>query len=224
MKIFLQGQDRHATNEKHMANGVHIIDPANVYIDEAVQISPGAIIYPGVILEGECKIGKDAIIGANSNLTNTVVGEGAHIRQSVLIDAEVGANAQIGPFAYLRPKANIGEKCKVGSFVEVKNSNIDDGSSVAHLAYIGDSDVGRKVNVGCGVITANYDGKNKHRTTIGNNAFIGSNSNLIAPVTIGEDAFVAAGSTITDDVPDGAMGIARQRQTVKTNWKSPKSS
>jgi len=222
MKVFLQGQDRNATNEKHMANGVYIIDPANVYIDEAAEIAAGVVIYPGVMLEGNCKIGEGAIIGANSNLTNTVVGAGAHIRQSVLIDAAVGPNTEIGPFAYLRPKANIGEKCKVGSFVEVKNSNINDGSSVAHLAYVGDSDVGRKVNVGCGVITANYDGKNKCRTTIGDNAFIGSNSNLIAPVTIGENAFVAAGSTITDDVPSGAMAIARERQTVKPDWKSPK--
>ena len=269
----------HAINEKHISNGVRMIDSSSVYIGEEVEIEEGVLLYPGVILEGKCKIGSKAIIGAgsnlkntvigvgvcvrqnvvidadeiteieegatiypnvimegsckigagatigaNSNLTNTTVGSGAYVRQSVLIDAIVGANTDVGPFAYLRPKANIGDKCKVGSFVEVKNSNIGDSSSVAHLAYIGDSDVGSKVNVGCGVITANYDGKNKYRTTIGDNAFIGSNSNLIAPVSIGDDAFVAAGSTITHDVPDGAMGIARERQIVKLGWKSPKKS
>lgn len=222
MNIFLQGQDRHQTNEKHMENGVHIIDPMHVYIDETVEISPGAVIYPGVILEGFCNIGAGAIIGAHSSLTNVVVGKGAHIRHSVLVDVTIGEDTAIGPFAYLRPGAQIGDQCKIGSFVEVKNANIANHTSVAHLAYIGDADVGERVNVGCGVITANYDGKNKHRTTIGNDVFVGSNANLIAPVTLGDNAFVAAGSTITKDVSPGAMAIARNHQVEKTNWKRPK--
>jgi len=198
-----------------------MIDPATTYIEDTVLIAPGVIIYPNVILEGCCEIDEGAIIGANSHLKNTVVGKGAHVSQSVAVDARIGANTVIGPFAYLRPNADIGEKCKVGSFVEVKNSKISDETSVAHLAYIGDADVGRKVNVGCGVITANYDGKNKHRTTIGDYVFVGSNSNLIAPVTVGDGAYIAAGSTITDDLQCNALGIARARQVQKLDWKKP---
>jgi len=215
------GHMRGRINDKHMSNGVRMIDPATVYIDDIVEIDAGVVIYPGVILEGACKIATGTIIGANSQLQNVVVGEKAHIRQSVLINAVVGAGTDVGPFAYLRPGTDIGEKCKVGCFVEVKNSNIANGSKVSHLAYVGDADVGQKVNIGCGVITVNYDGKNKHRTIIEDNAFVGSNSNLIAPVTLGENSFVAAGSTITNDLPSRALGIARTRQEEKLNWVKP---
>lgn len=208
-------------NTRHMLNGVRMIDPSTVYIDDTVEIEPGVVIYPGVILEGECKIGVQAIIGVHSHLQNTVVGNAAHIRQSVLINAIVGAGTDIGPFAYLRPAANIGEKCKVGSFVEVKNANVAAKSKIPHLSYVGDADIGTGVNIGCGAITANYDGKNKHRTVVGDGAFVGSNVNLVAPVTIGAGAVIAAGSTVTEDVSSCALCIARARQVEKPNRYKP---
>jgi bifunctional UDP-N-acetylglucosamine pyrophosphorylase/glucosamine-1-phosphate N-acetyltransferase len=211
---------RERINAAHMTAGVRMLDPQTAYIDAAVKISRGATIYPGVILEGLCEIGENAIIGASSHLKDTVVGAGAKVRQSVCDSAKIGAGTEVGPFAYLRPDAVIGEKCRVGNFVEVKNATLGDGTKMAHLAYIGDADVGCGVNYSCGAITANYDGTNKHRTKIGDNAFIGSNANLIAPIEIGDNAFVAAGSTLTDSVPTCALGIARERQCVKLNWAS----
>lgn len=206
-------------NERHMSNGVRMLDPATTHIHDGVKIARGAIIHPNVILESACEIAENAVIGANSHLTDTTVGANAHIRQSVAIGAIIGANTEVGPFAYLRAGTVIGEKCRVGNFVEIKNANLADGVKMAHLAYIGDADVGKNVNFSCGAITANYDGKNKHRTKIGDNAFIGSNVNLVAPIEIGEDAIIAAGSTITDEVPPCALGIARERQCVKLNYK-----
>ncbi|MCL2365133.1 MAG: bifunctional UDP-N-acetylglucosamine diphosphorylase/glucosamine-1-phosphate N-acetyltransferase GlmU [Defluviitaleaceae bacterium] len=193
---------RRRINIAHMVNGVRMIDPTTTYIDTDVQIAPEAIIYPGVVIEGASTIAQGARILAHS----------------VISDASVGAFTQIGPFAYLRPGTVIGEKCRIGNFVEVKNANIGNQTNAAHLTYIGDADVGSQVNVGCGVITANYDGKNKSRTTIHDRAFIGSNTNLIAPVEIGEGAFIAAGSTINKSVPPSGFAIARARQEVKENW------
>ena len=216
------GHMRRRINERHMLNGVRMIDPATVYIDDMVEIEQGTVIYPGVILEGECKIGANVTIGANSHLTNTSVGAFAHIRQSVMSDSNIGAGTTVGPFAYLRPDSIIGEKCKVGSFVEVKNANVAAKSKIPHLSYVGDADVGTGVNIGCGAITANYDGKNKHRTVIGDGVFVGSNVNLVAPVKLGDGAFVAAGSTITKDVPSCALGIARARQEEKLDWNKAK--
>jgi len=208
-------------NSRHMNNGVRMLDPATTYIDEGTKIARGVIIYPNVILEGACEIAANAIIGAGCHLSDTSVGANAHIRQSVTSGAKIGANSEVGPFAYLRPGAIIGQDCRVGNFVEVKNANLADGVKMAHLAYIGDADVGKNVNFSCGAITANYDGTKKHRTTIGDNAFIGSNVNLIAPVEIGSDAIIAAGSTITDQVPPCALGIARERQCVKLGYSAP---
>ena len=216
------GYMRTRINNNHMANGVRMIDPTNVYIDITVEIAQDTVVYPGVILEGACKIEKGAIVGVNTHMKDTILGEGAFIRQSVTDSAEIGAGTQVGPFAYLRPGTKIGKKCRVGNFVEIKNATLDDGAKMAHLAYIGDADVGKNVNYSCGAITANYDGKNKFRTTIKNNAFIGSNANLVAPVTIGEGAFVAAGSTITADLQDSSLGIARAKQVEKLNWKQEK--
>jgi bifunctional UDP-N-acetylglucosamine pyrophosphorylase/glucosamine-1-phosphate N-acetyltransferase len=207
-------------NARHMAAGVRMIDPASVFIDDAVKISGGVVIYPNVILEGACEISQGATIGTNSHLTDTFVGENAHVRNSVAHSAKIGANTQVGPFAYLRPNAVTGENCRVGNFVEIKNATLGNNVAMAHLAYIGDADVGNNVNFSCGAITANYDGEKKHRTVIGDNAFIGSNVNLVAPITIGKDAVVAAGSTMTDDLPPCALGIARERQCVKANWKN----
>ncbi len=211
-------QFRGEINTRHMMNGVKMIDPSAVYIEETVKLSEGVLLYPGVILEGNCEIEPGAVIGPNTRLVNTKVGSNANIQYSVLYDSVVGGGTDVGPFAYLRPGANIGSNCRIGDFVEVKNSNIGNKTKVSHLAYIGDADIGEKVNWGCGAITANYDGKHKHRTTVGDNAFVGCNSNLVAPVKVGEGAFVAAGSTVTDEVPPEALAIARQRQVNKPGW------
>ena len=210
---------RKRINNQHMSQGVRMIDPATVFIDSTVKLSPGVVLYPGVILEGKCEAEENAVIGPNSHLTDTIVSANAKVRQSVTSGAKIGESTEVGPFAYLRPGTVIGKSCRVGNFVEIKNATLGDKTKMAHLAYIGDADVGSGVNYSCGAITANYDGKNKHRTIIGNNAFIGSNANLVAPVEVGENAMVAAGSTITDNIPVDSLGIARQRQTVKLNWR-----
>ena len=212
---------RNRINARHMLNGVRMLDPTTVFIDDTVKIARGVVIYPNVILEGDCEISANATIGMNTHLTNTKVCANAHIRQSVATNATIGAKTEVGPFAYLRPNAVIGDRCRIGNFVEVKNATLGDDTKMAHLAYIGDAEVGENVNYGCGAITANYDGKNKHITKIGDNAFIGSNSNLIAPVEIGKDGFVAAGSTITNNLPPNALGIARERQCIIPDWKRP---
>ncbi|HEU4965410.1 MAG TPA: bifunctional UDP-N-acetylglucosamine diphosphorylase/glucosamine-1-phosphate N-acetyltransferase GlmU [Bacilli bacterium] len=204
--------------ERHMRNGVTIVDPANTYIDTDVVIGADTVLQPGCVLEGKTVIGEDCAIGPDSHLIDVTVGDGVTIKHSVLVEAHVERGATVGPFAYLRPQAHIGPNAKIGDFVEIKNSKIGAGTKVSHLTYIGDAQVGENVNVSCGTITVNYDGFNKHKTIIGDNSFIGCNTNLVAPVTLGHDAFVAAGSTITDDVPDGAFAIARQRQTTKEDY------
>jgi bifunctional UDP-N-acetylglucosamine pyrophosphorylase/glucosamine-1-phosphate N-acetyltransferase len=203
---------------EHMKNGVTIIDPANTYIDADVVIGADTVLLPGTVLEGKTVIGEGCTIGPNAHLKDVIVGDEVKIQHSVLTEAVVEDFATIGPFAYLRPKAHIAKKVKIGDFVEIKNSRIGEGSKVPHLSYIGDAEVGSGVNVGCGTITVNYDGVNKHKTIIGDGAFIGCNSNLVAPVTIGNNAYIAAGSTITDDVPDGALAIARERQINKEGY------
>ncbi|MCL2372331.1 MAG: bifunctional UDP-N-acetylglucosamine diphosphorylase/glucosamine-1-phosphate N-acetyltransferase GlmU [Defluviitaleaceae bacterium] len=212
---------RQRINQRHMENGVRMLDPATVYIDATVKISQDTVIYPGAVIEGKSTIEEGAIVGPGTHMKDTTLGKCAHIRQSVTDGAKIGAHSTVGPFAYLRPGTAIGEHCRVGNFVEIKNATLGNDTKMAHLAYIGDADVGNNVNYSCGAITANYDGKNKFRTTIKDGAFIGSNANLVAPLTIGEGAFVAAGSTITKDLPDGALGIGRARQEERANWKRP---
>lgn len=207
---------------RNLINGVTIIDPDNTYIDEDVVIGKDTIIYPNCVLRGNTIIGERCEVGPNSTIENTTIGNDVKIINSVANEAFVGDNSTVGPFAYLRPKANIGKKVKIGDFVEIKNSNIDEGTKVSHLTYIGDSDVGKNINFGCGTITVNYDGKNKFRTVIEDNAFIGCNTNLVAPVKIEENAFIAAGSTITDDVEKDSLAIARCRQTIKKDWRKNK--
>ncbi|MCL2461451.1 MAG: bifunctional UDP-N-acetylglucosamine diphosphorylase/glucosamine-1-phosphate N-acetyltransferase GlmU [Defluviitaleaceae bacterium] len=206
-------------NEAHMLAGVTMTAPSTVWIDSGVEIGQDTVLYPGVILEGSVKIGKNCEIGPNTRIVSSEIGDCVTISNSVVVQAKVGNYTSVGPFAYLRPNADIGEHCKVGDFVEVKNSVVGNGSKASHLAYIGDACVGEGVNFGCGAITANYDGKRKSRTVIEAGAFIGSNTNLVAPVTVGAGATVAAGSTITDDVPGGALAIARERQVIKEGWK-----
>jgi len=205
-------------NLMHMDNGVSIIDPSNTYIGPDAVIGEDSDIYPGVIIEGSCVIGNGCIIGPNSRLVNTKVGDGSLVEYSVALDSEIGGKTKVGPYAYLRPNSKIGNKCKIGDFVEVKNSIIGDNTKASHLTYIGDSDVGDNVNFGCGTITTNYDGRNKYRTVIKDSVFIGCNTNLIAPVTIEDGAYIAAGSTITKDVPKEALGIARAYQVNKEDW------
>jgi bifunctional UDP-N-acetylglucosamine pyrophosphorylase/glucosamine-1-phosphate N-acetyltransferase len=206
-------------NARHMANGVRMLDPATTYIDDTVTIEGETVLYPGVILEGDCKIGEGAVIGPDTRMVNTIFGAASTVQYSVLTNAMVGNHTDVGPYAYVRPGSDIGCNCKIGNFVEIKNSRVGGYTKASHLAYIGDAEVGENVNFSCGAITVNYDGKNKHLTTIRNNAFVGCNASLVAPVTVEEGAFVAAGSTITNDVPAHALAIARERQTNKENWK-----
>ncbi len=206
-------------NTKLMLEGVTITDPASTYIGKDVKIAPDTIIYPGCMLEGKTVIGKSCIIGPNTRITSSQVDDCVTIQMSVLNDAKVKSFTTVGPFAYLRPNSCIGEHCRIGDFVEIKNSNIDDGTKVSHLTYVGDSDVGKCVNFGCGTVTVNYDGKNKYRCKIGNEVFIGCNTNLVAPVEIADRAYTAAGSTITKNVPEDSLAIARNRQENKEGWR-----
>ena len=203
---------------RHLENGVEIPCADGVIIGPEVEIEHDACILPGSILKGRTKIGAHAQIGPNSWLVDSQVGEGTKILSSWLTDSSVGKNATIGPFSQLRPNSHLGDGVKIGDFVEVKNSTIGDKTSIAHLTYLGDSDVGEECNFGCGVVTANYNGKKKFRTKIGDRAFIGCNTNLIPPVQVGDGAYTAAGTTIDRDVPDGAMAIGRVRQEIKEGW------
>ncbi|CAM3672159.1 bifunctional UDP-N-acetylglucosamine diphosphorylase/glucosamine-1-phosphate N-acetyltransferase GlmU [Marinicrinis lubricantis] len=206
--------------EMHMRNGVTIIDPDSTYIDADVQIGMDTTLLPNTILKGKTQIGEGCLIGPNSELADTIVGDSCSVKQSVIAESKLGSDIQVGPFAYIRPGSEISDQVKIGDFVEIKKSVIGSGSKVPHLSYVGDAIVGSGVNIGCGTITANYDGLRKHTTTIEDGAFIGSNSNLIAPVKIGKNAYVVAGSTITQDVDADGLAIARARQTTKSGYAS----
>lgn len=212
--------------ERWMRAGVTVIDPDTTYVDTTVTLSTDVTLLPGAMLTGTTMVESFATIGPNSRLENTIVRAHATIQNTVAVDSEVGEAAQVGPFAYLRPGSLIGARAKVGDFVEVKNSSIGDDTKISHLAYVGDADIGKHVNIGCGVITVNYDGERKHRTVVGDNSFVGSNVNLIAPLTIGNGAYLCAGSTVTDDVGDDGFAISRVVQTTKAqyvrNWKKRK--
>jgi bifunctional UDP-N-acetylglucosamine pyrophosphorylase / glucosamine-1-phosphate N-acetyltransferase len=205
-------------NEQHMRNGVTIIDPNNTYIDADVEIGQDTVIQPGTVLSGKTKISSECNIGPNSEIRDCQIGEGTVIRQSVAHDSEIGNDVNIGPFAHIRPQSEIQDDVKIGNFVEIKKTVFGKGSKASHLSYIGDAEVGSEVNIGCGSITVNYDGKNKYLTKIEDEVFIGCNSNLVAPVTIGKGAYVAAGSTVTEDVPGDALAIARARQVNKEEY------
>ncbi len=187
----------------------------NIYIDKDAVVEEGAVVFPNNYIGAGSVIKSGAVLRPNNIIENSVVEEGAVVTASVLESAHVGKRAQVGPFCYMRAGAKVGEGCKAGDFVEIKNASLGEGTKASHLAYVGDCDVGAGCNVGCGVIFVNYDGKQKHRSKVGDRAFIGSNSNIIAPVNIGDDAYIAAGTTITEDVPEAALVIGRSRQTVK---------
>lgn len=201
-----------------MDAGVSIIDPMNTYIDSRAEIGCDTIIYPGVIIEGACNVGSGCLIYSGTRLSKSNVGDGCTIDHSVLVQVEVGDNANIGPFAYLRPGTKLHNNCKVGDFVEIKNASIGDGTKIPHLTYVGDATVGMNVNIGCGTAFANYDGKNKYHTNVGDNCFIGCNNVLVSPVELHDGAYTAAGSTITGDVPAGSLAVARAEQRIKEGW------
>ncbi len=204
--------------EKHMRNGVTIINPENTYISAAAEIGRDTVLQPGTMIEGHTVIGNKCIIGPNSQIVDSIIGDNTTVHSSVVLSSRIGSATAIGPFAHIRPDSNLGDSVKIGNFVEVKKSTLGEGSKVSHLSYIGDAKIGSHVNVGCGTITVNYDGKNKHLTTIEDDAFIGCNSNLVAPVTVGKGAYVAAGSTITKNVPESSLAIARARQENKEGY------
>lgn len=191
--------------EALMLAGVTIIDPDKVQVTTNVKVGRDTVLYPGTVLEGDTVIGENCVIGSNTSLNNCKVGNNTKILETVGIDSEIGSDTNVGPFAYLRPGTKVGSEVKIGDFVEVKNSTIDDGTKVAHLTYIGDADVGKRVNFGCGTVVVNYDGVNKHRTIIEDDCFIGCNTNLVSPVVVRHGAYTAAGSTITDEVPPESL-------------------
>ena len=205
-------------NKEHMLNGVTLLDPKNTYIEADVKIGRDSVIYPGVFLEGSTVLGEGVTVYQGSRLVNSTVLDGSTVQNSVLIDAKIGRNTDVGPYAYLRPGTDVKDNCRIGDFVEIKNSIIGNGTKVSHLTYVGDGDMGENINVGCGVVFVNYDGQKKHRSVIGDGAFIGCNTNLVSPVNVGEGAYIAAGSTITKDVPENSLVIARARETVLPGW------
>ncbi len=208
--------------ETWMKAGVTLIDSASITIDETVELQADVIIEPQTHLRGNTVIKAGSRIGPGSLIENSLIGENVTVKYSVITDSVVQNNSRIGPYAHLRGHAEVGENCRIGNFVELKNSKLGNGTNAAHLSYLGDATTGTKVNIGAGTITANYDGVKKHRTIIGNNTGTGSNSVLVAPITLGNNVYVAAGSTITDDVPDNSLVIARQRQVVKEGWEMKK--
>lgn len=205
-----------------MLAGVTLIDPATTYLDAEVEIGRDTIIYPGTFISGKTVIGSGNIIGCNCRIVDSIIGNDNDIQQSVLTEAQVGNECKIGPFAYLRPGASLADKVKIGDFVEVKKAQVGEGSKIPHLSYVGDATVGSGVNIGCGTITCNYDGVNKYQTIIEDDVFIGSNTNLVAPVTVGKGATVGAGSTITRDVVAESLALTRAELKVKENWSKKK--
>jgi bifunctional UDP-N-acetylglucosamine pyrophosphorylase/glucosamine-1-phosphate N-acetyltransferase len=204
--------------EELMDSGVTIMDIDSTFIDQEVTIGADTVIYPFTWIEGTTTIGENCSIGPNSRIQNSSIGDNATLHFIYAHDCKVGDDAVVGPYVHLRPNTVLSKGAKVGNFVEIKNSQIGVGSKIPHLSYIGDTDMGEKVNIGSGTITVNYDGKNKSRTTIEDGAFIGCNSNLVAPVTVGKGAYIAAGSTITKNVPADALGVARSRQSNIEDW------
>ncbi|NEU05689.1 bifunctional UDP-N-acetylglucosamine diphosphorylase/glucosamine-1-phosphate N-acetyltransferase GlmU [Clostridium sp. ATCC 25772] len=209
---------RKRINKKHMENGVILIDPNNVYINCDVEIGKDTIIYPNNVIEGKTVIKDNCTIYPGCRIKDSVIEENVTIQSSVIMESTVGKETTVGPFAYIRPQSVIGNKVKIGDFVEVKKSQIGDGTKISHLTYIGDAEVGKNCNFGCGTVVVNYDGVNKHKTIVGDNSFIGCNTNLVSPVEVESNTYIAAGSTITEKVPENALAIARARQINKENW------
>lgn len=209
---------RNRINTKHMLQGVTLVDPKSTYIAPNAIIGKDTTIYPNVTIKSNTVIGEDCQIKPNSYIENAVIGNGVKILQSTIIDSKVGSNTMIGPYSHLRNNTELGADVRIGNFVELKNTKYGDASKTAHLSYLGDATVGSNTNIGCGTITVNYDGKNKYPTVIGNDTFIGCNSNLIAPLTIGNGVVVAAGTTVTENAEDDSLVIARVKQEIKEGY------
>lgn len=208
-------EKRLAVLEKYADAGVIFEGIDGVVIEETVVIGVGTRIEPGVVIKGDTIIGEGCLLTSGSRVEDCVIGDRTIINASQCYRSRIGNEVTVGPFSHIRPDSDLADHVHIGDFVEVKNSFIGVGASVSHLTYVGDSDVGRNVNFGCGCVTVNYDGVNKHCCRIGDNAFIGCNTNLVAPVEVGDNTFIAAGSTITDGIPDGDFAIARARQVNK---------
>ena len=207
-----------AKREELLQAGVRMMDPTAVYVDEGVTVGAGTLLLPGTILRGRTAIGTNCQIGPQVMLTDCTVEEGCSINASQCEESVIEKNCQIGPYTHIRPHCLLGEGSKIGAFVQLKNCNLGKGTKMAHLTYVGDSDVGEDCNFGCGTITCNYDGFHKYRTTIGSHVFVGCNTNFVAPVTVEDGAFIAAGTTVTGHVPEDAMAVGRVRQEVKPGW------
>ena len=197
---------------------IKFIDKDSCYIDDSVKIGDGCLIYPGVVIEGTCVIGSGTVIGPGCFIKDSNIGCNCSVYSSHIFSSKIGDSVMVGPYAFIRDGVCVGSDCRVGSFVEVKKSDISSNSKISHLSYIGDASIGSGVNIGGGVITANYDGISKNRTVISDGAFIGSNSSLVAPISIGKDSVVGASSCITNDIPDNSLGIARSRQVNKVDY------
>ena len=213
---------RNRINLRHMDNGVTIIDPKSTYIGDEVEIGRDTVIYPNNVIEGTTKIGEGVILYPNSRITNSEIDDFVEIQSSVILDSKIGKGTTVGPFAYIRPESIIGSEVRIGDFVEIKKSNIGNNTKVSHLTYIGDASVGENCNFGCGTVVVNYDGQDKHKTEIGNNSFIGCNTNLVSPVKVSDNTYIAAGSTITNDVNEGELAVARARQRNIPGWVAKK--
>ena len=209
---------RERINTGHMENGVTLVNPKDTYIESTVRIGRDTVIYPGAVLEGETVIGEDCIIRGATRIVDSIIGDAVAIESTLIEKSRVGDGCKIGPYAHLRPDSELGRNVKIGNFVEIKKATLGDDSKASHLSYVGDAQVGSGVNIGCGVVFVNYDGERKFKSIIGDNAFIGSNSNLVAPVRVEDWGYVAAGSTITDNVGEGELSIARARQVNKAGW------
>lgn len=209
---------RNRINRKHLDNGVTLIDPKTTYIGVDVKIGQDTIIYPNNILEGNTEIESGCTLLQNNRIKDSYIESGVEIQSSVILESRVGENTTVGPFAYIRPESSIGKGARIGDFVEIKKSTIGDGTKVSHLTYIGDAEVGSRCNFGCGTVVVNYDGKAKHKTKIGDNSFIGCNTNLVSPVEVEDNTYIAAGSTITNKVKEGDLAIARAKQRNISGW------
>ncbi len=213
---------RKRINLKHMINGVTLIDPNSTYIGDDVEIDRDTIIYPGNVIEGNTKIGEGVILYPNSRIVNSIISNNVEIQSSVIIDSKIGEKTTVGPFAYIRPESIIGNNARIGDFVEIKKSTIGNNTKVSHLTYIGDASVGENCNFGCGTVVVNYDGSKKNKTIIGNNSFIGCNTNLVSPVKVEDNTYIAAGSTIVNDVKEGELAVARAKQRNIEGWVAKK--
>lgn len=198
--------------------GVQMLDPTAVWVEDTVTVGAGTLLLPGTILRGSTVVGKNCTVGPNTMLTNCTVGDHVTLNASQCEDSTVEDDCEIGPYTHIRPRCVVGRGSKLGAFVQIKNSNLGQGTKMAHLTYVGDSDVGEHCNFGCGVITCNYDGFVKSRTHIGSHVFIGCNTNFVPPVEVGDGAYIAAATTVTEDIPADAMSIGRSRQENKPGW------